>query len=244
MADDYRARKAAELLEKQRLARVAKNLAEGRTGRVEGLPAYDKALRSAASPQEAMQALRDQGKVTNLENVIKSTGTDTIGIDPAVRNKSKFFNLDKKLGGASDVLDDVSHVASEEGGILKNQKGFSKMLPMLGMGAAGLAALGIAGKVQAGEYGDAALDTADVATDYIPFVGQAKMIARPSDLGNAELPPEMMEEREVYNAARRAKNGETVNNPSTEQPLLAPEDRATYEDMKKKVNFNVLNRIK
>ena len=61
---------------------------------------------------------------------------------------------------------------------------------------------------------------------------------------NAELPPEMMEEREVYNAARRAKNGEAVSNPSEEQPLLAPEDRAKYDEMKKQVNFNVLNRLK
>jgi hypothetical protein len=239
MAEDYRAKKAAELIEKKRLERVAKNIAEGRTGKISGMPAYDKVIRSATSPQEAMQALRDQGKVTNLEDVIKSTPSDNIGINPEVRNKSKFFNLDKKLAG--DVIDDVSDVAKKEGSLLKNTKGFSKMGSMLGLAGAGLAGLSIAGKLQAGELGQAGLETADVATDYVPVLGQLKMAGRPTELGNAELPDEFMKERAVYNAARMGKNREPAVMPSEEMPLLEPEDRTQKKDLDAMLQ-NILNR--
>lgn len=238
MADDYRAKKAAELIEKKRLERVAKNITEGRTGKISGVPAYDKAIRSSTT-QEAMDELRRQGKVTNLENTLKQTPTDMIGINPEVRNKSKFFNLDKKLAG--EVLDDVSDVAQKESSIVKNNKGFAKMLPMLGLAGAGLAGLSIAGKVQAGELGEAGLETADLATDYIPGVGTLKMAARPTELGNAELPDEMMKERAIYNAARMGKNREPAVVPSEETPMLAPEDRVQKRDLDAMMQ-NILNR--
>lgn len=238
MSEDYRAKKAYELLEKKRLANIAKNAAEGRTGVISGTPAYDKSFRSA-TPQEALDELRRQGKVTNLESTLKTTSPDMIGINPEVRNKSKFFNLDKKLAG--EVLDDVSDVAQKESSILKNSKGFAKMLPMLGLGAAGLAGLSIANKVQAGELGEAGLETADLATDYVPAVGQLKMAVRPTELGNAELPDELMREREVYNAARLSKNKEPVSAPSTEMPLIEPENRARKEQLDAILN-NILNR--
>ncbi len=84
------------------------------------------------------------------------------------------------MGGALTEAQDVGKNVNEEAGsLLHNQGGFSKVLPALGLGAAALGALGIANKVQAGEYGQAGLDTADLATDYVPGLGQAKMAVRP-----------------------------------------------------------------
>ncbi len=230
MADDYRAKKAAKLIEKNRLERVAKNIAEGRTGKISGTPFTDPKP-SASTLSEVMEDLKKQGKVTNIENIIKRTPMDTIGIDPVVRNKSKFFNLDKKLGDIADSVDDAGKVVNEEASLLKNKGGFAKMLPMLGLGAAGLAGLSIAGKVQAGELGEAGLETADLATDYIPGVGQLKMAARPTELGNAELPDEFMKERAIYNAARMGKNRQPATTLSEQPPILEPEDRAQKKDL-------------
>lgn len=239
MADPRIERQYAKLLE-QRAKAAAKNVAEGRSLSMKGVP-LNEPKTSAGTLSDVLDELRTQGKATNLEDTIKRTPTDMIGIDPSVRNKSKFFNLDKKLGGIADTVGDVGKVVNEESSLLKNKAGFAKMLPMLGLGAAGLAGLSIAGKVQAGELGEAGLETADLATDYVPGVGQLKMALRPTELGSSELPPELMKEREIYNAARKA--GQT-GTPSNDQPLLEPEDRTTYEDMKKKINFNVLNRLK
>lgn len=231
MADDYRAKKAYELLEKKRLANVARNQAEGRTGIISGVDAYDTQNRSESLSQ-AMEDLRAKGKTTNLENTIKKTSTDTIGINPEVRNKSRFFNLDKKLGVVDDIAD-----------TLKSNKGFGKVLPMLGLGGLGLAASSIYNKVNAGELGSAGLEAADVATDYIPVVGTLKDAIRPTELESSELPDELMKEREIYNAARRGKMNEPVNNPSLEQPLLAPEDRVKKKDLDA-VLSNILTRKK
>jgi len=237
MADPRIEKQYAKLLE-QRAKAAARNVSEGRSLNMPGVPLNDPKA-PAGTLSEVLDTLRTQGKATNLEDTIKKTPTDMIGIDPSVRNKSKFLNLDKKLAGIADTAGDVGKVVNEEAGLLKNKAGFAKMIPMLGLGAAGLAGLSIAGKVQAGELGEAGLETADLATDYVPGVGQLKMALRPTELGSSELPEELMKEREIYNAARRG----NVNQ-SNEQPLLEPEDRATYDDMKKKINFNVLNRIK
>lgn len=234
MAEDYRAKKAAELIEKRRLATIAKNIEQGRTGIIKGTPLNDPKM------SLSMEDLKNQGKVSNHYNTIKTTPSDTIGINPEVRNKSKFLNLDTKLTGVADSIDDLSDaskIAKEEGGFLKNlkgNKGFGKVLPALGMGAAGLAALSIGNKAMAGDFGGAGLEATDLATDYIPGVGTAKMALNPSELGNAELPEDEMEARNVYNSqVRRSKGMDPVNNPSNEMPQLAPEDRVKYEDLKR-----------
>jgi len=109
--DDYRAKKAYELLEKKRLANVAKNIAEGRDGIIKGTPMETNSPR-ASTLKDTMDSLRQEGKVTNLENVVKTTGPDTIGIAPEVRNKSKFFNLDKRIGqDITEGVEDVAEVA-------------------------------------------------------------------------------------------------------------------------------------
>lgn len=155
----------------------------------------------------------------------------------------------KELPSSSTLskVEDVGRAVNEDtGGVLgslKNAKGFSKVLPMLGMGAAGLAALSIGNKAMAGEYGQAGLESADLGTDYVPGLSQMKMALRPTELGNAELPEEMMKERELYNAARQAKGGGVVNNPSDSQTLIAPEDRIKKEDLDNLFK-NTMSRIK
>lgn len=216
----------------QRQKALDKNMAQGRTMDMVGTSLNPDPNTRATTLSEVMDKLRDKKMVQNIENTVKSTPDDLIGIDPAVAYKSRFSNLDKKIGG---TLEDVASVASKEKSLLNNAKGFGKPAGLLGLAAAGLMASSIANKVQAGEYGEAALDTADVATDLIPGVGQVKFAVNPSELGNAELPQDEMKARAIYNEEVRRSKGDLtpVNNPSTELPLIAPDDRVKYEDMKK-----------
>lgn len=241
---DPKLEKAYALLEKKRLANIAKNVGEGRTMNMAGIPLNEKQS-TAGTLSEVMDTLRNKGKtITNVSKEVKTTPKDMMGINPEVAYKSRFFNLDKKLGGAGEALEDIGNVAREEGGLVKNQGGFAKVLPALGLGAAALGALGIANKVQAGEFGQAGLEGADLATDYVPVLGQVKAAIRPSELGNSELPPEEMAAREVYNQQMRTnKSGEAANYPATQQPLITPEDRVKYEDMKKQFS-GISNRMK
>jgi len=232
--------KAYELLLKRRQKNVNKNILEGRTMNMSGIPLNPNEIQAAETLSNLKSDIASQGGlVKNLENTIKTTPNDVIGIAPEIAYKSRFPSVKKALGEAEDV---GKMVNEDTGGLLKNSKGFSKVLPMLGMGATALAGLGIANKVQAGEFGQAGLEGADLATDYVPGLGQAKMALRPEELGNAELPPELMKERELYNAARKSKLGEPVNNPSTEQPLLAPEDRVKKEELDRILKSIISNR--
>lgn len=233
MADPRIEKQYAKLLE-QRAKIAAKNAAEGRTMNMPGVPLNERDV-PASTLSEVMDTLRSKGSpVTTIENTIKTTPKDTIGILPEVRNKSKFFNLDNKLGNVGEAVEDAGRAVNEDaGGLLRNAKGFSKVLPALGLGATALGALSVANKVMAGEPGQAGLEATDLATDYVPVLGQVKMAVRPTDIGDSELPEDVMKQREVFNAARRAKDGQPVNNPSQDPSILEPEDRAKYEDMKK-----------
>lgn len=243
MVDSRIERQYKKLLEaREKLA--AKNAAEGRTFNMTGVPLNEPEVR-ASTLSETLDAMRAKGNpVTTAENVIKTTPADLIGINPEVRNKSKFFNLDQKLGNVAEELGAAGKTVNEDaGGLLRNSKGFAKILPALGIGATALGALSVANKAMAGEPGQASLEAADLATDYIPLVGQVKMAGRPSELGNSELPPEEMQARNVYNEMiRKSKEGKPVQYQATEQPLIEPEDRAKYEDMKRQFS-NIMNKL-
>lgn len=89
--------------------------------------------------------------------------------------------------------------------LLKNKK-LAMALPLIkaaGVGALGYQALGIGQKAMAGDVGEASMDAADMTTDFIPGVGEAKMAISPTQIGNAELPPEVMEERERFNKTKQ-----------------------------------------
>jgi len=179
---DSKLEKAYALLEKKRLANVAKNAAEGRTMNMAGVPMSEPKVR-ASTLSEVLPDLQLKGKLTNLEDTVKMTPTDTIGINPEVRNKSKFFNLDQKLG-VGDLADDAVKLAEKEGSILKNAKGFAKgVLPAIGLGGAALAAMGIMNKANAGELKEAGVDAIDLTTDYVPAISNLKMVLKSEGLG-------------------------------------------------------------
>lgn len=181
------------------------------------------------------------GAVDGMKNVFANEANATA--QAAKEQPGMFSKIGKVLSGVEESP--TVKAVNEDSSLLKNSKGFAGVLPMIGMAGLGLAGLSIANKANAGEYGKAGMEAADTATDFIPGVGQAKFALRPSELGNAELPPDIQRAKEVYNAARKAKEGmQEPENVPTQDPMLAPEDRATYDDLKKKFNFNVLNNIK
>lgn len=236
MADPRIERQYAKLLA-NRQKTVDLNVAQGRSMNMPGV-SLNEAPETASTLSDVINKIKQKGGVAqNLENTIKTTPTDTIGIAPEISYKTRFPSVNKALGTAEDIGRTVNE---DTGGLLKNQGGFSKVLPALGLGAAALGALGIANKVQAGEYGQAGLDTADLATDYVPILSQIKMAGRPSELGSGELPEDVMKERQIYNQNRVS--GQT-GTPSSEQPLIEPEDRAKYDDMKSQFQ-NILNKVK
>lgn len=190
------------------------------------------ALQRTGTLSDVISSIKDQGGMAkNVMDEVKVSPNSLTGIKADVVSNTRFPSVQKMLSG------------TKEAGLLKNTKGFSKMLPMLGMGATALAGMSIANKAMAGDVGEAGLEAADLATDYVPGVGQVKMAMRPTELGQAELPNNIMEERRIFNEARKSKEGEMVNNPSQEQPLLAPEDRAKYEDMQSQFK-NIMSRLK
>lgn len=209
MADNYRTNKAYELLLKQRQKNIDKNLAQGRSMQMSGIPLNESIATPANTLSDVLSDIKEnKGLVQNLEDTVKTTSPDMIGIAPEIAYKSKFPSIARSLDTVKNVGTTINEDIPDKKGILsllKNSGGFSKVLPALGMGATALAGLSIANKVQAGELGDAGLEGADLATDYIPGVGQAKMALRPSELGNSELPPEVMEERRKFNVLSRLK---------------------------------------
>ena len=86
----------------------------------------------------------------------------------------------KFVEAEAPVLGKVVNNISESGGLKKGLKSFAPLLGMLGTGAM---AMGIGNKAMAGDLPGAAADTADLATDYIPGVSQAKMALQSDELG-------------------------------------------------------------
>lgn len=238
MAKDLVLNRKYELLLKKRAENVARNAAEGRTMQMTGNPLQG----SAATPSDSLSDLlgnikSNNGLVQNTQNIVKTTGADTLGIDPKIVYKSKFPSTSKALSLAEDVGE------STLGRALKSERGSASVVPMLGLGAAALGGIGVAKKLEQGDYGNAALDAADIGTDFIPGVGLAKMLLRPTEAGAADIPDDEMRQREIFNAARKAKDGTPVNNPSTEAPLIEPENRAKREDLNSLFK-NTMSRIK
>lgn len=180
-------------------------------------------------------AARDK-LIKTVSNDVITTPNSMTGIRADVQ-ASKFPSTSKALSLAEDLGE------STLGGVLKSERGSASMIPMLGLGAAALGGIGVAKKLEKGDYGNAALDAADIGTDFIPGVGLAKMLLKPTEAGAADIPDDEMKQREIFNAARKAKDGTPVNNPSTEAPLIEPENRAKREDLNNLFK-NTMSRIK
>lgn len=98
----------------------------------------------------------------------------------AIKEKTNMENIVKKADGFDPRIN------AGVRGIMGNNKGFAKLLPMLGLGGAALAASSIFNKARAGDIPGAAMETADQVTDHIPGVGNLKMVVESSPLGEGE----------------------------------------------------------
>lgn len=140
----------------RRAARAAKNAEEGRT--LGNMVEKGISIRDKSNAAENMDGFLDKMKARhNLENTVKTADGFDPRIDANVRNNP-----------------------------LKNNKGFSRLLPMLGLGGAALAASSIFNKAKAGDIPNAALESADLATDYVPGLSTAKMAMESEPLGAGE----------------------------------------------------------
>jgi len=178
-----------------------------------------------------------QGIVQNLENTVKSTGTDMIGINPDIVQKSRFPSVKLKMDATGQEIGEG--VAPS---ILKNAKGFAGVAPMLGMGAAALGVMPIAKKLQDQDWAGAVGDTAELGAN-IAFPIASTVLNSP-ELGAADIPDEEMRERNIYNAARQ----KGVSQPSNQEPLLQPEEdpnRAKAADLQETISKfkNTMGRI-
>lgn len=68
-------------------------------------------------------------------------------------------------------------------GAKKAGRGLKSFGPLLGMLGAGAAAAGIGNKAMAGDFQGAGVDAADLATDYVPGLSQAKMALQSDEVG-------------------------------------------------------------
>jgi hypothetical protein len=150
-------------------------------GLVETLNGYYDKTRTGKSTgldyQQATNALRESYDKSHLGQEAK---TD-------IAKKLKYY---AQNAGRSLTNDGPSVIGAikESGGFAKKlgQSGFAKLLPMLGMGAVAAGVATIANKVKDGNFGEAASDAADMATDYIPGIGMAKTLLKPSEAGEYE----------------------------------------------------------
>ena len=144
-----------------------------------------------------------------------------------------------RFPSVTNALESASNAGKIINEDLAGSKGAMGILPALGLGAAALGSLGIAKKVQTGDYGNAALDATDLATDFIPGVGIAKMILKPSEVGAADLPDDIMKEKEAFNATHKA------DLPKEIPDSQFSDSEKNIEDNKKQSPFkNTFSRIK
>lgn len=205
-----------------------------------------------AKLQTLKQNLRPEmpARANSLSSVmdeIRSRGVATQNIADEVKSATPGM---ASLGGRRAVLESVGDIAEsipkptttslERLNMPKSTGRFGKTLKALGILGPAAAAMSMSDKAMAGDFGGAAMEGADLATDYIPGVGQVKEAIRPEDLGNSELPSEEMAARRLFNESRKAKGAA----PAAEIEGL--EDPVRYSDMENEITkrFNVLNRMK
>lgn len=108
-----------------------------------------------------------------------------------------------------------------------------KTLKALGILGPAIGAMSMTDKAMAGDMGGASLEGIDLATDYVPVVGQIKEALRPEEIGNSELPSEIMEARAKFN--EQAKRGMGESSEELEQ-IEIPEEQTR--------RFALLNRMR
>jgi hypothetical protein len=190
------AKRNAEAFAKQ-YPDLAKQLeANGKFG-ILGAGAGDNNLyNSWGSP--VMKEIRNE---VNKGEMVGSYGNYETKINPAVKGLPPENPLGQKLegiraanpkGGTYGTLGVPASISDNQ---LRTGKNLVPKLVKAGGPALLLMSIADAAKAaQEGKYGEAAMRTADVATDYIPGVGQVKQALTPMEAGAPVVPPSRYEE--------------------------------------------------
>jgi len=147
------------------------------------------------------QVMKEIRKEVNAGEMVGPYGNYEKQINPAVKALPPDSPLGQKLEGI--------RVANPQGGTYgqlgvpatitdnKLRTGKNLINPAIKAGGPALLLMSIADAAKAaqqGKYGEAAMRTADVATDYIPGVGQVKQALTPTEAGAPVVPPERYQE--------------------------------------------------
>lgn len=132
-----------------------------------------RAARAAKNAEEGRTLGNMAPKGIPLHDKVKAPAGTLSDVIDEMTSKHRLENTVKTADGFDPRID-----ANVRNNPLKNSKGFSRLLPMLGLGGAALAASSIFNKAKAGDIPNAALESADLATDYVPGVSQVKAIAQ------------------------------------------------------------------
>jgi hypothetical protein len=145
-----------------------------------------------------MKEIRNE---VNKGEMVGSYGNYETKINPAVKGLPPESPLGQKLegirvanpqGGTYGTLGVPATIADNQ---LRTGKNLVPKLVKAGGPALLLMSIADAAKAaQQGKYGEAAMRTADVATDYIPGVGQVKQALTPTEAGAPVVPPERYQE--------------------------------------------------
>jgi hypothetical protein len=141
-------------------------------------------------------------------------------------------NINKIEEGYKPVLGKVFQSAKDAG---KKVRSFAPLLGMLGAGAA---AMGVGEKAMAGDFRGAGMEAADLATDYIPGISQAKMALQSDELGKGS---DVVGQKPSFdftpfrtNKAVNDSPADTSNMPSFKNEALPEKkERTKYSELRK-----------
>jgi hypothetical protein len=197
-----------------------------------------------------IRAAYDAGNID--KEMMKQLGDKASGAFKNIGRTADLIDLPSKIlekGGSVGGLEGIKNSLGEvAGGVIKGGSKFgklAKMLAMAGPAAAGLSALSIGNKAMAGDIPGAGMEAADLATDYLPGVGTAKMALNPSELGKGSdlVQRPLMTQSPMSNAAY---SGEQLANklglPKADE-LVNPEQPSRFGNIAEKLKRNKLGMI-
>lgn len=148
--------------------------------------------------------IKDSKGVMNMENTLKTATPGMAGLG----GKTSFAEKMGQIPREARKSDTTSL------GRLNGKMG--KTLRALGILGPAIGAMSMTDKAMAGDVGGAGMEGLDIATDYIPGVGQIKDAIRPSDIGEEPTEPVSMEgsvfEEEYDDLANQRKGRSTLLN--------------------------------
>ena len=183
-------------------------------------PVYPKAGTKFKSEADIPPGFVARYDVGNLD---RSMG-NILGIEHRA-NARDLFNQGKPFGQSANLNQDVSDLTKRyfqqlqseipetilgrearqaqkipsEFGVFAKNTPFGTGVTVAGKAATLFALPHIANAAQQGNYGSAALQAADIATDYLPFVGQVKQALSPSSAGEGStLSPQIVAQQKAY----------------------------------------------